>query len=627
MAHGICDVCETKTQVRPRGKNNVCGSCKVLCNQVEKRIDWVARAVQVTGKEQDLLQALNVQVAASAAVEGEQLDKLAALVGYEGTSGDDLFATIEAEITRGKQLEEVNRVHTRFFTDMRDALGKPTGPFSELLADIHYGVICKGGVESAAKLLCLQDECTVNEVVNAVDVLLNQLAVKDKETQIETNSQDELKAATETMKVICKSLGLDISGPGLEYKNIGIAVAQTAATLEALIRGQETAPVADLSNLLPPMEFIEQITGKQELVSWPRLAQIFTALIASHQELDAEFDTMRKSLLAGLGVDAEEMPDFLWEDVVAMVTQAHKLADGKTESQKQDQQYLRDAQQKLLTHEQIFSRIREVLGQDNLENCNIPTAIESLGYAVPNDTSSTRHNLDSRLLDLLTEFPPNRRGTGCPTPGGCVMDAKEILLAICKHDNDAPTFQEPFSCLDFSYASDAHVLVRVPLVSDFAENKNHVLSDPLFSSLCAVFSAHDGPWVEWPKHCRVAENELCYVCNGLGVVELCDECNGRGWFDEDEGKECDKCFGSGLVPAVMGKRTTCPECGGEGSFRFITPCVFGDDPSVRLNAYFYKKLSVLPDLEINEHTHKLKYGGAYKFRFDGGLGLIMGVKE
>ena len=54
----------------------------------------------------------------------------------------------------------------------------------------------------------------------------------------------------------------------------------------------------------------------------------------------------------------------------------------------------------------------------------------------------------------------------------------------------------------------------------------------------------------------------------LDVVEDCDECNGRGGFDETT---CDKCRGSGTITSeqhtIFGSflsKTTCPNCGGKG---------------------------------------------------------------
>ena len=54
----------------------------------------------------------------------------------------------------------------------------------------------------------------------------------------------------------------------------------------------------------------------------------------------------------------------------------------------------------------------------------------------------------------------------------------------------------------------------------------------------------------------------------LDVVEECDECNGKGGFDE---KTCSTCHGSGTITTeqrtILGSfmsRTTCPDCGGLG---------------------------------------------------------------
>lgn len=66
-----------------------------------------------------------------------------------------------------------------------------------------------------------------------------------------------------------------------------------------------------------------------------------------------------------------------------------------------------EAEQRLLADEQVFSRIREVIGADNAANGDLPTAISALlygGYAITTKREAN-HALGSRLLDLLLDFP------------------------------------------------------------------------------------------------------------------------------------------------------------------------------------------------------------------------------
>jgi hypothetical protein len=66
-----------------------------------------------------------------------------------------------------------------------------------------------------------------------------------------------------------------------------------------------------------------------------------------------------------------------------------------------------EAEQRLLADEQVFSRIREVIGADNAANGDLPTAISALLYCGDDFPTKRGANdaLGSRLLDLLLDFP------------------------------------------------------------------------------------------------------------------------------------------------------------------------------------------------------------------------------
>lgn len=72
--------------------------------------------------------------------------------------------------------------------------------------------------------------------------------------------------------------------------------------------------------------------------------------------------------------------------------------------------------------------------------------------------------------------------------------------------------------------------------------------------------------------------EAVYGCKkdiDITTMDKCNECNGKGGFDEET---CDKCHGSGTITTeqhtILGSfltKTTCPKCGGKGK-SFKTTC-------------------------------------------------------
>lgn len=96
--------------------------------------------------------------------------------------------------------------------------------------------------------------------------------------------------------------------------------------------------------------------------------------------------------------------------------------------------------------------------------------------------------------------------------------------------------------------------------------------------------------------------EAIYGCEkkfNLEVVEDCEECDGKGGFDE---KECSTCHGSGTVTTrqntILGSfmsKTTCPDCNGKGKIFKRTCRECGGQGKVRKN----KRLTINVPAGIN----------------------------
>ena len=147
----------------------------------------------------------------------------------------------------------------------------------------------------------------------------------------------------------------------------------------------------------------------------------------------------------------------------------------------------------------------------------------------------------------------------------------------------------PWSDGEYSYATNGHIIVRVPRVASIKE-REWPRVDNLFpyDNPPAWFSVSD---IKLPE----VQTADCSTCNGDGIIEH-DDCLDCGGHD-------------------------CVDCGGTGTIVAIQPVLIG-------NSYFkLALLSILGDLpncKIGPATEPLKQA---PFQFDGGDGLIMPMRE
>ena len=69
-------------------------------------------------------------------------------------------------------------------------------------------------------------------------------------------------------------------------------------------------------------------------------------------------------------------------------------------------------------------------------------------------------------------------------------------------------------------------------------------------------------------------SNICYLCDGIGEIEICNSCNGLGEFISNHRfTPCMMCRGNGYSPKIV---YDCKLCNGEKIIESITPSGFED---------------------------------------------------
>lgn len=191
---------------------------------------------------------------------------------------------------------------------------------------------------------------------------------------------------------------------------------------------------------------------------------------------------------------------------------------------------------------------------------------------------------------------------------------KEDLQKYCDRP-DRENIATPFSIGDFTYATNGHVIVRVPRLSDVPERGNAPKAEELFSKM-EIGEYFPIPYVPAEK------KENCPECEGLGYYTECPECEGSGDVEfstdyHDYTETCETCGGSGKF--TKENPLECEKCGGEGKV------VKREIMEASRNMYDTKYLRWLKELP-NCMLSTAEYLSPTHFKFDGGDGLIMQMK-
>lgn len=177
-------------------------------------------------------------------------------------------------------------------------------------------------------------------------------------------------------------------------------------------------------------------------------------------------------------------------------------------------------------------------------------------------------------------------------------------------------FASPFGVGDFTYATDGHIIARVPFVVG-TEREPPVKIDGLQFS-----PAHEGTWQQIPDY-EPPELRQCPQCQGHKKCAACEDCHGQGEVSFSIGRheyecECKECDGTGFVP---GGETPCDCCHAVGS-------VYKDHHAglilegAKLSLKLLDKIKSLPEAQIFLPALNPAKGWVH-FRFDGGVGFAM----
>jgi hypothetical protein len=201
------------------------------------------------------------------------------------------------------------------------------------------------------------------------------------------------------------------------------------------------------------------------------------------------------------------------------------------------------------------------------------------------------------------------------------------LISFCQTDG-SKAINTPWSEGDYTYASNGHLLVRVPRREDVAEK----IEAPNIAgtSLGAGLDKTPAEWVDVPR--LVVAPDDCPECKGTGKQYNCPECEGEGevhlstdWSDYGE-ETCETCGGNGQLSKdqwlrLMPKGSNpagenCYSCNGigkkyEGKAVEVGKGLFTDT--------LLAQISILPKCKIGV-VDKLSPA---IFRFEGGDGLLM----
>lgn len=202
------------------------------------------------------------------------------------------------------------------------------------------------------------------------------------------------------------------------------------------------------------------------------------------------------------------------------------------------------------------------------------------------------------------------------------MINKQFLEQFCHKVKSAPT-SKPWSIGQHTYATDGKVLLRVKRIDEISENE----ACPNFplTGLQKWFEKQDGDSFFDLPECA-PKIESCSCCQGTGLVEICQDCNGEGViFLESKLRheytfECEHCKGLCFLSSQDEVSEMCIYCNGAGVKIEENKIQIG--PAFLSTKYIYLLKKELNNIEICPRSD---LNPAY-FKFDGGDGILMPMR-
>jgi len=193
------------------------------------------------------------------------------------------------------------------------------------------------------------------------------------------------------------------------------------------------------------------------------------------------------------------------------------------------------------------------------------------------------------------------------------------LTRFCSKD-ETRYHHKPWSRGGYTYATEGHIMIRVPRLADVPENPDAPDCNNVFVQAAKVETR---TWHMIPPY--TLERKPCKNCDGKGYFQKCENCEGSGYVGKND-RDCSDCDGDGFQPCDKIDRGAhpCEDCNGEGLGRPECYVDFMDGEKIlaRLQGTFLELVKDFPGVQI----------GIYKvmepavIRFEGGEGLLMPVR-
>ncbi len=192
------------------------------------------------------------------------------------------------------------------------------------------------------------------------------------------------------------------------------------------------------------------------------------------------------------------------------------------------------------------------------------------------------------------------------------------LTRFCDASDVRANLRAPWSRGGYSYATDGHILFRVPRREDVPEREDA----PDLSKLDAEWNGKTyAPLPAIPNSLI----KTCDLCRGKGRIVECKTCDGDGAIECSEcghERECPDCDGAGAWPAMPGQESViCWRCVGMG--RKATFDAAALSPTRSFDPNYLLMLAELPGLAFSIDAAAPDARGASHFTFEGGDGLLM----
>jgi len=168
------------------------------------------------------------------------------------------------------------------------------------------------------------------------------------------------------------------------------------------------------------------------------------------------------------------------------------------------------------------------------------------------------------------------------------------LQKFCASESDDPRsyIHKPWSAGDYSYATNGHILVRVPRRDDVPENPENPITAEKLSRVIGERPSDVWRTPEIVGLPPLVETE-CEDCDGMGAACHCSTCE----------CECSKCGGTGNRSSDVGK-----------SARYRR---------VPFALKYIRAVCSFPSVEICDQSGPEM---PLRFRFDGGIGSVMPLR-